>query len=289
MWPKSNLLKDIQTQFKLDLIERFENQEIEIFADYVFEEFCNLNRIDRIVKTDYRLSESEIVKISQAVKKLNSNMPIQYVVNKAYFHGLSFYVNQSVLIPRPETEELVSWIIEHSNIYENQDILDVGTGSGCIAISLASRLLKSKVTAVDISKESLKIARENALHHNVDVNFVEDDALKFKSTKYTLFDVIVSNPPYVRNCEKVLMMPNVLDYEPGKALFVDDLNPLLFYDSIVKFSLTNLKKKGFIFFEINEVFSEEVLNLLKINNFSELELKRDFRGKPRFVKGRLGV
>ena len=287
MWPKSNLLKDVLTQFKLDLIERFENQEIEVFADYVFEEFCNLSRIDRFVRADYRLSESEIVKITQAIKKLNSNMPIQYVVNKAYFHGLSFFVDQSVLIPRPETEELVSWILEYIDINEKKDILDIGTGSGCIAISLASGRLKSKVTAMDISKESLMVARKNALSNKVNVSFVEEDALHFNKIKDSFFDVIVSNPPYVRNSEKVLMKPNILDFEPDNALFVDDWNPLLFYNSIVNFSLTNLNSNGFVFFEINEAFSEGVLNLLKLNNFSKLELKRDFRGKPRFVKGQL--
>lgn len=285
MWPKSNLLKDVQAQFKLDLIERFENQEIEIFADYVFEEFCNLNRIDRIVKTDYRLSESEIVKISQAVKKINSFMPIQYVVSKAYFYGLSYFVNQTVLIPRPETEELVSWVNESVRVKEHGDILDIGTGSGCISVSIAKMNNKCRVSAIDISKESLSIAERNADYNHVNIRFIEGDALDSKSLPDEKFDLIVSNPPYVRQSEKYFMKSNVLDYEPSIALFVTDENPLIYYKSISEFAVEHLIAGGELFFEINEAFANELVGLLNSLGFIDVKIKFDFRGKPRFIKG----
>ncbi len=196
--------------------------------------------------------------------------PIQYIFGKTDFYGFEFLVNPSVLIPRPETEELVELIV-HDYAKKSIDILDVGTGSGCIAITLRRLLKKAQVSALDISPEALKIAKRNAGINRVQLTFYE-------------FDVIVSNPPYVMEKEKAEMEKNVLDYEPSLALFVPDDNPLLFYNNIARFAEQKLKKKGYLYFEINAQMGEAVVNMLRMMEFKNVELIQDLSGKDRFVK-----
>lgn len=285
MLPKSNLLSDVVFFFKKMLIDSYPIDEIEIFADYVFEEFCGLNRIDRIVKKDIRISESEVVLVCSSIKKLLKNVPIQYVVNKAYFYGLSYYVDSSVLIPRPETEELVGWIIETNKRNENVSILDIGTGSGCIAVSLAKNIQNSEVVAVDISDKAIFIAEKNSKAHNANVRILKADVLNLLSMPKGKFDIIVSNPPYVRLMEKSEMRPNVLENEPEIALFVPDENSLIFYKHICVYAQNNLKESGVLFFEINENLSNEVFYILDSMCFKDIQIKEDFRGKKRMIKG----
>ena len=285
MLPKSNLLSDVVFFFKKMLINSYTIDEIEIFADYVFEEFCGLTRIDRIVKKDIRISESEVVLICSSIKKLLKNVPIQYVVNKAYFYGLSYYVDSSVLIPRPETEELVGWIIETNKRNENVSILDIGTGSGCIAVSLAKNIQNSEVVAVDISDKAIFIAEKNSKAHNANVRILKADVLNLLSMPKGKFDIIVSNPPYVRLMEKSEMRPNVLENEPEIALFVPDENSLIFYKHICVYAQNNLKESGVLFFEINENLSNEVFYILDSMCFKDIQIKEDFRGKKRMIKG----
>ena len=252
---------------------------------------------------DYTIDDAD--KILKALESLKQEQPIQYILGDTEFYGLPFKVNNHVLIPRPETEELVEWVFsEVEDLNSEIRILDIGTGSGCIAISLAKQLTNAEVFALDVCKEALKTAKQNAELNNVKVEFIEADILKWnqesriKNQEFFfgkdvskrqkgLFDIIVSNPPYVRNQEKQQMKGNVLDNEPHLALFVEDDNPLQFYNAITEFAKNNLNKNGKLFFEINEYLGSEMIQLLKTNNFIDLELKQDIFKKDRMIKGLL--
>jgi release factor glutamine methyltransferase len=222
----------------------------------------------------------------EASNRLQHFEPIQYILGETEFYGLPFKVTPATLIPRPETEELVDWILAHYN-KNHKTLLDIGTGSGCIAITLAKNLPSLEISAMDISEETLKIASENAKDHKVGVIFSKVDILNALALPQK-YDIIVSNPPYVRNSEKKNMQKNVLDYEPTMALFVEDDNPLLFYSKIAALAKNYLNPKGFLFFEINEYLGKEVIQLLKRESFSEIELKKDFFGKDRMIKCTVG-
>ncbi|WNH09690.1 peptide chain release factor N(5)-glutamine methyltransferase [Thalassobellus suaedae] len=202
---------------------------------------------------------------------------------------MPFKVNEHTLIPRPETEELVEWIIKEFKNYNSEiRILDIGTGSGCIAVALAKRLKNVKVYALDISKDALKIARKNAELNGVDIEFIEADILNINQSVFneeSEFDIIVSNPPYVRDKEKELMKANVLNNEPHLALFVKDENPLQFYKAITEFAVEKLNKNGQLFFEINEFLGKDMIRLLLKNNFKNIQLKQDIFKKDRMIKG----
>ena len=218
--------------------------------------------------------------------------PIQYILGETYFYGLPFKVNPSVLIPRPETEELVDWILSvcRSEQIENRqssikNLIDIGTGSGCIAISLKKNLPKGEVFALDIAKDTLATAQQNAILNDVDVNFIQDDILNSQISHLTTqFSLIVSNPPYVKEDERPAMNNNVLANEPHRALFVTNENPLIFYDAIADFALQYLEKNGILFFEINEYLGEQTMQLLKDKNFINIELRKDMQGKDRMIK-----
>ena len=238
------------------------------------------------MEPDLRLSESEMLTFHFAVKDLLKNKPIQYIIGETEFCDLKFKVNENVLIPRPETSELVYKIVERQKTKDKRQlsILDIGTGSGCIAISLAKNIHDSKVYALDISEKALDVAKENAFNNNVDVTFINDDILSLKNKIETKFDIIVSNPPYVRELEKTEMRDNVLNWEPHNALFVSDNDPLIFYRNILEFAKNNLKQNGEIWFEINEYLGKEMTDLCKEYGFSDVEIFKDFRGKERIVK-----
>jgi release factor glutamine methyltransferase len=285
-------LKTIQHTFHDSLDAIYEKTEVEHFFFMLSEFYFNLKRIDLAVNPDIVIEDYKC--IFDALEQLKQQKPIQYILGETEFFGLPFKVNSNVLIPRPETEELVSLVLQdikqQKTDSKTYSILDIGTGSGCISITLAKHLKNASVYALDISNKALEVAKTNAELNAVDVTFVKGDILN-KSTKKLLFtdlefDVIISNPPYVRLQEKALMKSNVLDNEPHLALFVEDNNPLLFYKAISEFAKTTLKANGTLYFEINEFLGKETVDLLKQNGYYSVELKQDIFGKDRMVKGK---
>lgn len=283
------LLKEIKNIYHLELDPLFPKEEVDSFFYLVIDHYLGLERFILAMQPNLVVSKENEDPLFFALSQLKQERPIQHILGKAHFCELEFRVDENVLIPRPETEELVYWIInevQKGDPREEVKILDIGTGSGCIAISLAKNLPNAKVYALDISKKALQIAGENAMDNGVDIVFLEADILSLEGLK-DKFDVIVSNPPYVRELEKLEMKNNVVEHEPGLALFVSDGDPLIFYKKITRFSLSHLKKGGVLFFEINQYLGEEMKQLLEAENFSEIELRKDMFGNDRMLKGQL--
>lgn len=266
----------------------------------LLEHYFNIDRVKMALEPDLRLSESELLTLHFAVKELLKNKPVQYVIGETEFCGMRFFVNENVLIPRPETQELVEKLAVSSYQFSsfrpkrsgvekspaNVSILDIGTGSGCIAISLAKLIPNSDVTAVDVSEKAIEVARKNAENNGVKVHFVLDDILEPQNPNLidNQFDIIVSNPPYVCESEKSEIRANVLEHEPSTALFVPDSDPLIFYRKILEFAQKALKPNGQIWFEINEKFGKETAELCREKGFKNIEIIKDFRGKERVVR-----
>ena len=270
--------------FKIHLKDLYPITEIESFFFQLIEHKIGLKRIDLALLPNQELTSDNEFYLSDALAQLKKETPLQYIMGKTEFYGLSFNVDKNVLIPRPETEELVSWIIEDVRHRSGKiKILDIGTGSGCIAISLAKNLTNAEVWALDISNEAIKTAQENALLNKVEIQFIRENILNLEELN-TEFDIIVSNPPYVRELEKNEIKNNVLDNEPHLALFVTDQNPLLFYDKICDFAKTNLVTQGSLFFEINQYLGKETMDLLKEKGLSNLELRKDIFNNDRMIK-----
>ena len=289
----SNLAKDIRKHYREQLCSIYDYEEADSLILILFEHYLNINKIKMALEPSLRISESEMLKIHFAVKDLLKNKPIQYIIGETEFCDLKFKVNENVLIPRPETSELVDLIHNSQCIMHDEQctinnvqltILDIGTGSGCIAISLAKLFPQSKVFALDVSEKALEVAKENATINNVDVTFICDDILSLRNKIETKFDIIVSNPPYVRELEKAEMRNNVLDWEPHNALFVSNDDPLIFYRSILEFAKSNLNKNGQVWFEINEFLGKEMTELCEELGFSNVKIHKDFRGKERILK-----
>ena len=257
-----------------------EQNEIEEVFFWIIDHYCGISRMDYILNPDLKLSNHQKESLMNAVSLLKTNMPIQYVLGESEFMNLKFNLNYNVLIPRPETEELVSWVIKDNN--HNKTILDIGTGSGCIAIALAKFIKNSRVTAWDIDEKILSVAEKNASKNKVKVLFELKDITTIKSNNK--FDLIISNPPYICDSEKLGMQNNVLLFEPHLALFVNDNDPLFFYLKIIDFAKSNLNDNGKIFLEINENQSIGVIKLLNNAGFYDIELKKDFRLKNRMIK-----
>ena len=274
-----------KNHFITQLTELYGREEAEQFFYMLSEHFLGFTKVEVALEAQKELTPAEIGEFDQALKRLKQQEPIQYIIGKTYFYGNDFKVTTATLIPRPETEELVKWIIA-DNQDRNINILDIGTGSGCIAISLSQNLSRARVSAVDISAEALLIAKENATNLNVSVNFQQQDILNATSFSDN-FDVVVSNPPYVRDLEKEMMSANVLDYEPGTALFVTNEDPLLFYRKIAQLFLAEAKKEATLYFEINEYLGSELKELLSNLGFQFVEIRKDFRGKDRMLKATL--
>src|SRR5690606_4719799 len=275
---------------ELDLL--YGKEEVDSFFNILIEFHLKLKRTSYLLNPELEISESVKQQLLNALNRLKQNEPIQYTLGETYFYGLNFKVTKDALIPRPETEELVHWLLQTQKTINNESpvILDMGTGSGCIAVSIAKHLPKAQVFAMDISKAALEIAAENAKRNKVNVHFIEANILKPKTleTKIpnTTFDILISNPPYVTLQEKDKMKPNVLDFEPHQSLFVTNHNPLQFYNAITKFALNKLKPNGFLFFEINQYLGKETQQLLKSFNFEEVQLKKDLFGNDRMLKAR---
>lgn len=273
---------ELKVFFRSKLKGIYPSEEIDSFFYLLLEAWLGYSRLDLALKSNSTIPSEVQKKIEDAIQRLEQEEPIQYIIGSTEFYGLNFKVTPSTLIPRPETEELVDWIIkEHDNC---KTLLDIGTGSGCIAIAIGKNLPNARVSGLDISEETLEIARGNALDNRTKVDFRKMDIIETTSLPGT-YDLIVSNPPYVRETEKAQMKDNVLKYEPARALFVSDDDPLLFYRHIAELSKTALKDRGWLLFEINEYLGEEMISLLKGSGFENIELKKDFRGKDRFIQG----
>lgn len=289
-------LKDIQHIFHQELDAIYGADEVDSFFYLLTEEFLGMKRLTLSLNTDFTISKEEEQPLFEALSKLKLEQPIQYILGKTEFFGLPFQVNQNTLIPRPETEELVDFIIQSQKSdskFESLNILDIGTGSGCIAISLAKNMKNAEVLAVDISSEALKVAKINAELNEATVTFVEADILNQNHwnlisnprDRNIKFDIIVSNPPYVRSLEKAEMKNNVLQNEPSLALFVEDDDALVFYKAIADFATKHLKIRGKLYFEINQYLGTEMIALMKRFNFVDIELKKDISGNDRIVVG----
>lgn len=261
----------------LKKINNYSDKELISIAYIVIEEILGLNKINVIINNTNVISTNDEVKIKEIIKDLIANKPIQYILGKANFFNLSFIVNKHVLIPRQETEQLINWILN----YEFNSVLDIGTGSACIPISLAKNST-ANITAIDISSNAIKIAKKNADNYNLNITFLCEDIFKFNPD--SKFDLIVSNPPYVLESEMKKMHKNVLNFEPHNALFVEDSDPLIFYNYIAQFAFKYLNSKGALFFEINESFGVEIKLILNKLDFVNIELKKDLNGKDRMIK-----
>lgn len=271
--------KDIFNQVKRSLTNIYDEVEASNITFLLLEKLLKIRKQD-VILNDVCVVDDEIV--LQAISRLSLHEPIQYVLGEAHFFSFDFKVTPSVLIPRPETEELVALIIEENKEKENLIIVDIGTGSGCIAVVLAKKLKKPTVYGIDISTGALEMARENAQRNEAEVIFLESDILQAALSMSA--DIIVSNPPYIRELEKAQMQTNVLDFEPSQALFVPDELPLLFYEKIISLAQHSLRFGGKLYFEINESFGNEIVSLLQLSNsFHEVKLIRDLQGKDRMV------
>lgn len=282
------ILKEFRDRFEKILIATgYERGEVTSLFRILGEAHLGMSRVEMSLNLNKELSKEELSALQEGLIRLQQHEPVQYILGETEFFGLPFKVNPDVLIPRPETEELVDWILQDLKLAENTKpkILDIGTGSGCIAISLAKNLPQAAVSALDVSAAALETARKNAVLNGVEVNFLQNDILSMQELPEQ-YDIIVSNPPYVRELEKLEMKANVLENEPETALFVKDEDPLLFYDKITKLAQRALKEKGSLYFEINQYLASETEQLLKIAGM-ETELRKDFLGNFRMLKGKL--
>jgi release factor glutamine methyltransferase len=280
-------IKDYRTQFIQELSSIYDAGEAESFFYLILEEKHQLKRIDLALNLDITFSNEEIQFWNSILDSLKKEIPIQYLLGKTSFYGLDLEVNPAVLIPRPETEELVEWIIksQKSKVKSQKiKILDIGTGSGCIAISLAKNIPNAQVFAIDVSEKALATAQKSANINDVNVTFIEKNILETNDLKQQ-FDIIVSNPPYVRELEKQEIKKNVLDNEPHLALFVEDNDALVFYRKIAELAQKNLSERGQLFFEINQYLGKEMIELLEKRGFKNIELRKDIYGNDRMIKG----
>jgi len=275
-------VSDILPYFLNELSDLYPENELKSIMYISINSHLGLTKSGTILQSERILKDEEILVLKNIVDRLQNMEPIQYILSETKFFGLSFHTKKGILIPRPETEELVDWIIKDNKNSEKR-YLDIGTGSGCIIISLAKNL-KGTFDAIDVSKESIRVSEKNILINKVNVNLKQTDILH--SELEGEWDIIVSNPPYVLNSEKELMNKNILNWEPDLALFVEDKNPLIFYKEIAKKASTVLRKNGFLYFEINENFGKETIKLLEEIGFVNIELKKDVNGKDRMVKAK---
>ena len=288
-------IKQYRAQFNKSIKHLYPTSEIDSFFFLILEEYIGFKRIDIVLKSDFYIDQESLNLMQVATKQLEQEIPIQYIIGKTEFFGLPFNINKEVLIPRPETEELVEQVIKEVSLIKTYNtasneatnekqitILDIGTGSGCIAISLKKQLPGSKISAIDVSDKALRVAKKNAALNKVNINFIHLDILKTNNLD-KLYDVIVSNPPYVRELEKKEMKNNVLNNEPHLALFVDNKNPLLFYNKIAELANKFLTKNGQLHLEINQYLGKETIKLLAEKGFKNIQLKKDIFGNDRII------
>ena len=282
MFVVDNQLKTAKNYFSEQLKNLFTSTEINSMWKEIICLRLNWNHSDFILNTTFRLSESDLLFIRSYVHRLKNNEPFQYIHGTTTFFGLELICDKRALIPRPETEELVAWTVEFG---PHKTIADLCTGSGCIALGLKSKFSESNVTGLDISTDALSLAKENSKLTNLDVEFIHADVLNinegFSDKKW---DCIISNPPYIPSNERESIAENVLNFEPEISLFVENENPIIFYEAIVKYAKSNLSENGFLFFEIHPDFSAKISDLLNLKGFINIELRKDLQGKNRMIK-----
>lgn len=284
-------LNELADLYQQQLGSLYDQEEVHSLFLMALKDVLGYDRSGYLLNKQLTAPDTALLKLNHILHQLSLGTPIQYVLGHADFFGLQFKVTPAVLIPRPETEELVDWILTTCNKEMQSDInqqglniLDVGTGSGCIAIALKKHLPKSRVSAIDVSTAALAVAKENALLNNTAVTFIEDDILQSQiAVKNLYLDIVVSNPPYIKEEEKTTMHENVLDNEPHLALFVSNQQPLIFYEAIADFAHQHLKAGGRLFFEINAALGKETLQMLHDKGFADLRLKLDMQGKERMI------
>ena len=284
-------IREFRDYFKISLKKLYPASEIDTFLFLLLEEYLNFKRIDIVLKSNFNISSEVLTLLKSSTKLLEQEIPIQYIIGKTEFYGFPFILNEHVLIPRPETEELVTFILDkvsklesyHTIKKENTiKILDIGTGSGCIPIALKKSLPLAEISALEKSNKALRIAKKNTHLNKVDINLIQQDILKTTQLNNT-YDIIVSNPPYVRESEKKEIKNNVLNNEPHMALFVEDNNPLIFFDKIAELAKNHLTKNGLLFFEINQYLGKETVDLIRLKGFNTIELKKDIFGHDRVI------
>ena len=282
----SNKVRDIERYFITELRDIYAEGEIRMFVRMLFEAYLGWSQTELLLRREETVNQSDLLRFHWAVEDLKRHRPIQHIIGWTELCGCRIEVTKDTLIPRPETEEIVNWTINHFSRFKNQDskirILDLCTGSGCIAIALAKHLPQAQVTAVDISEKALDVAWRNASANNVDVNFLQADILSPFTIHNSQFSLIISNPPYVMDKERAVMQPNVLDWEPAQALFVPDSDPLLFYRAIADIAANHLAPEGILVLEINEQLGYETAALFASHGFATT-LHSDFRGKTRML------
>jgi len=279
---------EIYNDFKSKLKTIYDDREAENIADWVFENVTHLQKWQRRENQNRQLPKAEYEKLKKYLEDLLKDKPVQYVLNEVWFYKRKFYVNENVLIPRPETEELVQWIVsdfKKEKYSESINIIDIGTGSGCIPISLKKELVKTTITAIDISRKALMVAKKNAVELDAKIDFFQIDFLKENEAEMlSQYDIIVSNPPYIPVSEKEILAKNVTEFEPEIALFVKDNDPFIFYKKIVDFAASHLKENGKIYVEVHEEYAAEVKNIFDKAGFAS-EVKNDIYGKERMIRG----
>jgi release factor glutamine methyltransferase len=276
-------VKALQEEFQKQLIFNHPKDEINSFFYLLSEAYLDKNRLDIALAPNDEINNSKTTLFLDALAQLKNEYPIQYIIGEVEFMDLTFEVNENVLIPRPETEELIKWVLTTEKGSEELSILDIGTGSGCIPIILAHSLAKSSVTSFDVSEKAIEVAKKNAIKNKVDIKLVVQNILSI-DTLDASYDIIISNPPYVRESEKAQMKNNVLNYEPDIALFVSDNDPLIFYKHIARLAIKSLKSSGALYFEINQYLGSALCTFLKDLGFKEIELKKDIYGADRMIR-----
>ncbi len=284
MGVKIHTIKDIRFYLTKELENIYPDLEISALSNIIIKTVTGLSKLHQLNLPEQTLTREQAAKIVEICKELKTGKPVQYIFGETFFFNCLIRLNGSTLIPRPETEELVDLIIRENPGYKG-NIIDFGTGSGCIAIALAANMEGAVVTGIDISKDALVIAEENAVLNRVDVSFLEADIFKFDYKLVENASIFVSNPPYVRNSERLLMSKNVIDFEPHDALFVSDSDPLVFYRAILEIAREILSPHGRIYFEINEVMGKPLGQLLGSFGYSEIRIIEDINGKERILRG----
>ncbi len=280
------LLVDLKKKYDFYLRNKFSKLEIEFFFKILVKKYLQEDPIIILSKPEIKINKKKVEFFFSALKDLKNNKPIQYILKEVYFCDKKFILNEFVLIPRPETEELVYWFLKnHNEKYFEKTILDIGTGSGCIPISIKLKRSNWRVESIDISEKCLNLAKINAKKHSVEVNFQKRDILNIENWDNKL-DYIISNPPYVAKFQKKDMDLNVLNYEPKSAIFVENDDPLIFYRNIIDFAERNLKKKGYLYIEINPLFCNDIKILFERSNLEIKKIKKDFFEKKRFIKAK---
>ncbi|WP_288788783.1 peptide chain release factor N(5)-glutamine methyltransferase [uncultured Elizabethkingia sp.] len=276
-------IQELQQRYSKELTQSYSENEIQKLFTYFAEEYLQYNSIQLKMYADQEVEEAQKLQFTQALEELKSGKPYQQILGKAYFYGEEFFVNENVLIPRPETEELIELILEKLPSDKELKILDIGTGSGCIAITIANHLKHANVYALDYSGKALEIAKKNAVLHQTEIQFIQQDYLN--SHLLEIFDVIISNPPYIGTEEEIDIENSVKDFEPMMALFAPENDVLAFYRKIANDTETSLSNEGFVFLEINQKLGPETLELYK-NKLSEAYLLKDISDNDRMIWGR---